>query len=178
MSHPAVGRLRGKDAPPVAFLDRLLALNPKYRVSWLPPSADSPNTGCWGLYEDWGGDLWRESARARMRLYAAHPGTADAGVWYELEAQLDGHKLVGFYTDQQMGSDWMLRDLHEAELALKDKHAALEAATRRKQRRDIDAAIEQDPAFAEYVRTVAMDDYKYVCQGQHSVVSPGLSPGA
>lgn len=176
--HPAIGRLRGQNAPSDTFLDRLQSLNPRFRVSWLPPVADSPNTGCWGLYEAWGGDLWRASAESRMRLYAAHPGTVDGSLWFELEAQLDGQKLIGFYTDAQMGTEWMLAELRQEEERVAAHKEALELALRRKQRKDIDHAIEQDPAFAAYVREAAMDDYKYVCLGATSVVHPGLPQGA
>ena len=129
-----LGRLRGKSPPPAAVLDRLDTINPLFRVGWLPSHGD--HAECWGLYLDQRWWVLREMAYQRLRLYQRpeYAAAVDAQLWWDLEAQLDGHSLVAEFPDDVFGTEAFFNHLQRAERLRAPRMAAIAAQDRERQR--------------------------------------------
>lgn len=145
--HEICGRLRGRDAPSEAVLDRLRALmGPRVRVSWVPVTRDGD--GVWMLTERVGEPWYRACGRAILDRYAAEGVAPSAAVWYAAECMLDGDHTIATYTDQQFGTDWMFAELAQNEANVRPLLAAIAAAQRATERTSIAAECAANPDFA------------------------------
>lgn len=155
--HAAIGRLRGKAPPSDDVLDRLVALNPRFHVSWLPPHSDWCG-GLWAIYDRRGDHLWRAAGKARLDRYEREaPGKVSAELVYSCESIMDGDHMVSTFDDQQFGSDAMFRSLHEGEEAIRGILDKLEASLQDKEQHIIQSEYATNEQFREAVDSLYPD---------------------
>lgn len=177
--HPAIGRLRGQNAPRQDILDRLLRVNPMYRVSWSPPSGDRP--GLWEIHEFRENRLRRDAGYNRLQRWQRRWDNAlpeerkhiNLGIPRQCEDMMDGFHFVHACEHEEFGTDHMFHELGEGEHNLRVLKQQLDLAILKQERGEIEEEFEEDPAFAQYRRDLFYDMYDKVALG---AVSEGWSP--
>lgn len=155
--HDAWGRLRGHAEPAPEVGDKLLAINPRFRLSWIPGVGDA---GYWVISDRRGDPLWRDAGLARMKRYAqVGAERMDAYTYWDTEAMIDGDHTVAVYPEGIVGSDRFYHELRQGEHVMKTMLDTLDRGLKEKELADIEGEMALDPTYAEYVRTSAVEAY-------------------
>ena len=121
MTHLALGRLRGRAAPPDAVLDRLLAECPTFRVHWAP-SYDG--RWSWIIGNRIAAPLYQATGRAiydRFQDWERLTGkVAPAPEIAGAEMMMDGDYLVKRFTEEEFGGDGMMEEIRSIGARLRE----------------------------------------------------------
>ena len=168
--HPALNRLRGRAAPRDDILDRLLRINPRFRVNWAPPSGGRP--GFWEIHEyrqDHRTELRRKAGAARRARFLKQDHgplqRGNPGVLRQAEDWIDGLHFVAAFPEEQWGGDWMFRELGESEQLVQTELAALDRAIAAQARDDVEEERSANPEFDDYLRTMLYEEYHRCVEG-------------
>lgn len=185
--HRAIGRLRGKAEPREDILDRLLVINPNYRVYWALPTPRRP--GYWEIHEHRPNPARAAAGHHRLRRWeemerkaitVADKARINFGIPRDCESMIDQVHYVAAYTDEQFGQDFMFVELREGEQNLRAVLAQMEREYQKQEAGEVLEEADEDPAFDQYLRDVCTDYYEYVCLGSvtRSKPEPKIVPPA
>lgn len=179
VQHKAIARLRGRAEPRQDILDRILEINPTYRVSWLPEGVhqkdhqgkDYFRPAMWRIYELNENPIRRAAGFARLQRFEKWEKAKQAeniGLVYDAQDWMDGLHLVAEYSEQFFGNEQMFDDLKRYELELAPFRGDVKKAQDDDANRDALDEVDVNPEFAEMVRETAKDWYNLV-KGNASV---------
>lgn len=179
MPHKAIARLRGRGEPRAEILDRILAINPGFRVSWLPEGVpqkdhlgkDYQRPAMWRVYEVNEHPIRRAAGFARLQRFEKweqEKQKENIGLVYDAQDWMDGLHLVAEYSEQFFGTEKMFDDLKRFEAELAPFRGDVKQAQDADGDRDAEDEVDANPAFSEMVRETAKEWYNRV-KGNPSV---------
>jgi hypothetical protein len=184
VAHTAIARLRGRAEPREDILDRLLQINPKFRVSWLPPGApqidhegqEYARPAMWRVYEVNENPMRRAAGYARRQRFdrwgeskeGQERQAKNMGILYDAEDWMDGLHLIGEFSEEFFGTERMFESLKQGEIEIAPFRDSVKEAQDNDS--DTDALDEMDanPEFTDLVRETAKEWYNRV-KGNPSV---------
>ncbi len=180
--HAALGRMRGRGAPPEEWLDRLHRLEPTAKLHWVPAFQAFGTVG-----PAWLVAAHTDSLAVRMlgagimaRVMALPEAQRPVELIYGAELLQDGGETVlGFYPPDQMaqGAEAVLEDLQRRQRDLADlPREALVQARRRETALRIADEIRHNPWLAEAMRERLVGEwadldpeFRAVCQEMQDI---------
>lgn len=183
--HRAIARLRGRAEPREDILNRILEINPSFRVGWIPPGIPIEKDGetyqrpaIWRIYEFRPNELRQAAAHASYRRFLGwlpEKQAQNPGLVFDLEDRVDCLHLVAEFSEDYFGQDRMFEDLKQTERDLAPYRDDMRLAQQQDAQREVEEEMDVNPEFSDYVREIAKDFYNLV-KGNSSVAM--TTPGA
>lgn len=168
MAHNAIARLRGRAEPREEILNRLLDINPNFRVGWIPEGREIDGVqrpALWRIYEFTDHPMRRSAGHARFVRYERMSPAKQAenpGLVYQAEEALDGLNLVMDCLEEEFGTDAMFQALQQAERDLAPLRGEVKKAQDTQADDEIVEEMDANPEYSELVREHAKEFYNRV----------------